>query len=80
MKRSPTARHLDKPMLHHYDVLTFHQVKHLHQRGSKLEDEGDTINAEIEVLEIHQAKPVAYLGVIIKEQDSDKVLKGEARR
>lgn len=39
---------------------------------------GDTIKAEAEVLSIHETKPVTQLAVIIKKQDGQTVLEGEA--
>lgn len=39
---------------------------------------GDTINAEVEVLSVHETKPVTQLGIIIRRQDGVTVLEGEA--
>jgi acyl dehydratase len=39
---------------------------------------GDTITAEAEVLSIHETKPVTQLGFIIKRQDGEVVLEGQA--
>jgi acyl dehydratase len=39
---------------------------------------GDTITAEIEVLEVKAAKPVTHLGVRIWQQDGETVLEGDA--
>ncbi len=39
---------------------------------------GDTITAEVEVLKIHESKPVTQLKVTITRQDGEVVLKGEA--
>jgi len=39
---------------------------------------GDTITAEVEVLKVHASKPVTHLGVVIKRQDGEKVLEGDA--
>lgn len=39
---------------------------------------GDTITAEAEVLSVHETKPVTQLGIIIKRQDGETVLEGEA--
>ena len=39
---------------------------------------GDTITAEAEVLSVHATKPVTQLKMIIRRQDGEKVLEGEA--
>ncbi len=39
---------------------------------------GDTITAEVEVLKIHESKPVTQLKITITRQDGEVVLKGEA--
>ncbi|PHN00902.1 MaoC family dehydratase [Flavilitoribacter nigricans] len=39
---------------------------------------GDTITAEAEVLSVHASKPVTQLGIVIKRQDGETVLEGEA--
>lgn len=39
---------------------------------------GDTITAEVEVLKVHESKPVTHLGVRIARQDGDTVLEGKA--
>ena len=39
---------------------------------------GDTITAEAEVLSVHETKPVTQLGFVIKRQDGEVVLEGEA--
>lgn len=39
---------------------------------------GDTITAEIEVLKVHESKPVTQLGVAITNQEGEVVLEGEA--
>ncbi len=39
---------------------------------------GDTITAEVEVLDVHATKPVTHLGVRITQQDGETVLEGEA--
>jgi len=39
---------------------------------------GDTIIAEVEVLSIHATKPVTQLKIIIRRQDGETVLDGEA--
>lgn len=39
---------------------------------------GDTITAEIEVLKVHESKPVTQLGVTITNQEGELVLEGEA--
>ena len=39
---------------------------------------GDTITAEVEVLKVHESKPVTHLGVRITRQDGETVLEGEA--
>ncbi len=39
---------------------------------------GDTISAEAEVLKVHETKPVTQLGVVVKRQDGEVVLEGEA--
>jgi acyl dehydratase len=39
---------------------------------------GDKITAEVEILEVHQTKPVTHLSVLIKQQDGKTVLEGEA--
>jgi acyl dehydratase len=39
---------------------------------------GDTITAEVNVLDVHDAKPVTHLSVRIWQQDGQTVLEGEA--
>jgi acyl dehydratase len=39
---------------------------------------GDTITAEAEVLSVHDSKPVTQLAILIKRQDDETVLEGEA--
>jgi acyl dehydratase len=39
---------------------------------------GDTITAEAEVLSVHATKPVTQLKMIVKRQDGETVLDGEA--
>ena len=39
---------------------------------------GDTITAEVEVLKIHESKPVTQLKITITRQDEEVVLEGEA--
>ena len=39
---------------------------------------GDTITATAEILSLHAEKPVTQLGVIVKRQDGEVVLEGEA--
>jgi acyl dehydratase len=39
---------------------------------------GDTITAEVEVLEVHARKPVARLGVRVTRQTGETVLEGDA--
>ena len=39
---------------------------------------GDTINAEAEVLEVHATKPVCRLHMLVRRQDGELVLEGEA--
>jgi len=39
---------------------------------------GDTITAEAEVLHVHPSKPVCRLAVVVKRQDGESVLSGEA--
>lgn len=39
---------------------------------------GDTITAEVEVLKIHESKPVTQLKITITRQDGEVVLEGEA--
>ena len=39
---------------------------------------GDTITAEAEVLSVHPAKPVTQLRIVVKRQDGEVVLDGEA--
>jgi acyl dehydratase len=39
---------------------------------------GDTITAEVEVLKVHESKPVTQLKITITRQDGEVVLKGEA--
>jgi acyl dehydratase len=39
---------------------------------------GDTITAEAEVLSLHESKPVTQLAIIIRRQDGETVLVGEA--
>ncbi len=39
---------------------------------------GDTISAEAEVLKVHESKPVTQLGIVVKRQDGEVVLEGEA--
>lgn len=39
---------------------------------------GDTITAEAEVLSVHESKPVTRLAVLIRRDDGETVLEGEA--
>jgi acyl dehydratase len=39
---------------------------------------GDTITAEVEVLKVHESKPVTQLKITITRQDGEIVLNGEA--
>ena len=39
---------------------------------------GDTITAEAEVLSVHASKPVSQLRVVVRRQDGEVVLEGEA--
>ena len=39
---------------------------------------GDTITAEVEVLKVHDTKPVTHLGIRVTRQDGETVLEGEA--
>lgn len=39
---------------------------------------GDTITATAEILSLHDKKPVTQLGIIVKRQDGEVVLEGEA--
>ena len=39
---------------------------------------GDTISATAEILSLHETKPVTQLGIVIKRQDDEIVLEGEA--
>lgn len=39
---------------------------------------GDTIEAEVEVLEVHASKPVSKIGAVVRRQDGSTVLEGEA--
>jgi acyl dehydratase len=39
---------------------------------------GDTITAEVEILEVHQTKPVSRIGVRIARSDGEVVLEGDA--
>ena len=39
---------------------------------------GDTITATAEILSLHETKPVTQLGIVIKRQDDEVVLEGEA--
>ena len=39
---------------------------------------GDTITAEVEVMSVHETKPVTQLKVVIRSQLGEKVLDGEA--
>lgn len=39
---------------------------------------GDTITADVEVLKVHESKPVTQLKIVISRQDGDVVLEGEA--
>lgn len=39
---------------------------------------GDTITGLVEVLKVHQTKPVTHLRVEVRRQDGEEVLKGEA--
>ena len=39
---------------------------------------GDTITAEVEVLKVHESKPVTQLKITITRQDGEVVLEGEA--
>jgi acyl dehydratase len=39
---------------------------------------GDTITADAEILSVHETKPVTQLKIIVKRQDGETVLEGEA--
>lgn len=39
---------------------------------------GDTITAEAEVLKVHETKPVTQLQMVVRRQDGEIVLEGEA--
>jgi acyl dehydratase len=39
---------------------------------------GDTITAEVEVRSVHDTKPVTQLGIVVRRQDGEVVLEGEA--
>ena len=39
---------------------------------------GDTITATAEILSLHEEKPVTQLGIVIKRQEEEVVLEGEA--
>jgi acyl dehydratase len=39
---------------------------------------GDTITAEVEVISVHETKPVTQLAISIRRQNNDTVLEGEA--
>jgi len=39
---------------------------------------GDTITAEVEIVHVHETKPVSQLRVAVKRQDGETVLEGEA--
>jgi acyl dehydratase len=39
---------------------------------------GDTITAEVEVLTVHDSKPVTQLAVTVRREDGETVLEGEA--
>jgi len=39
---------------------------------------GDTITAEAEVLSVHETKPVTQLRCVVRRQDGESVLEGEA--
>jgi acyl dehydratase len=39
---------------------------------------GDTITAEAEVLSVHESKPVSQLRIVVRRQDGEVVLEGEA--
>jgi len=39
---------------------------------------GDTITAEAEVLSAHESKPVTQLKIVVKRQDGETALEGEA--
>jgi len=39
---------------------------------------GDTITAEAEVRSVHASKPVTQLGMVVRRQDGEVVLEGEA--
>lgn len=39
---------------------------------------GDTITAEVEVISVHETKPVCQLAVSVAREDGEEVLKGEA--
>ena len=39
---------------------------------------GDTVTATAEILSLHETKPVTQLGIVIKRQDDEIVLEGEA--
>ena len=38
----------------------------------------DTITAKVEILKVHENKPVTHLGITITQQDGEVVLEGEA--
>lgn len=40
---------------------------------------GDTITAEAEILSVHKTKPVTQLKMIVKRQDGETALEGDAR-
>lgn len=39
---------------------------------------GDTITGEVKVLSVHPSKPVTRLGVVVRREDGEVVLEGEA--
>jgi acyl dehydratase len=39
---------------------------------------GDTITAEVEILEVHKTKPVSRIGVLIVRSDGETALEGDA--
>ncbi len=39
---------------------------------------GDTVTAEVEVLSVHEKKPVTELGITVTRDDGETVLRGEA--
>jgi acyl dehydratase len=39
---------------------------------------GDTIQADVEIVHVHESKPVSRLKVTVTRQDGESVLEGEA--